>query len=120
MKILDVGQCGIDGSEMEERFTQELDADVLSVDTAADAKQAISEEDFDVVLVNREIAADGSSGIDLIGALKKSGLKTPIMLVSDQEDAQETAVKLGAVRGFGKSELESPETLELIRNTAGK
>lgn len=103
---------------MEELFTEELDGDVLSVDTADEAKEALSQEDFDVVLVNRELAGDGSSGVDLIEALKKSGVQTPIMLVSDHEDAQEKAVKLGAVRGFGKSQLESRETLKLIRNAA--
>src|SRR5690242_6235992 len=120
MKILDVGQCGVDGPTIEDLFTQELDADVLSVDTADEAKQALKEEDFDVVLVNRVIAADGSSGVDLIGQLKKSGVQTPIMLVSDHEDAQEKAVQLGAVRGFGKSELEDRATLQLIKNAAGK
>jgi DNA-binding response OmpR family regulator len=118
MKILDVGQCGVDGPEMEELFTSELDADVLSVDTADEAKQALREEDFDVVLVNRVIDADGSSGVDLIGQLKTSGVKTAIMLVSDHEDAQEQAVKLGGVRGFGKSELGSRETLQKIREAA--
>jgi DNA-binding response OmpR family regulator len=120
MKILDVGQCGIDGPALEELFTAELDADVLSVDSAGEATQAISEEDFDIVLINREISADGSSGVDLIGALKKSGVKTPLMLVSDREDAQERAVQLGGVRGFGKSELADPATLDLIRKTAGQ
>lgn len=118
MKILDVGQCGIDGPEMEQLFTEELDADVLTVDTADEAKQALREEDFDIVLVNRVLDADGSSGVDLIGALKNSGVETPIMLVSDHEDAQERAVKLGAVRGFGKSELESRATLQKIRKAA--
>ncbi len=120
MKILDVGQCGIDGPGMEQLFTEELDADVLTVDTAAETKQALSEEDFDIVLVNRVLDADGSSGVDLIGQLKDSGVKTPIMLVSDREDAQERAVSVGALRGFGKSELEDRATLRLIKKAAGK
>ena len=37
------------------------------------------------------------------------------MLVSDLPEAQEEAVRLGALRGFGKPKLESTETEELLR-----
>jgi hypothetical protein len=38
------------------------------------------------------------------------------MLVSDQPDAQQQAAALGALPGFGKSNLESEDTVNLLRN----
>jgi len=52
--------------------------------------------------VNRVLAADGSSGMKVIETLLGTGTKVPVMLVSDFTEAQDTAVSLGAVRGFGK------------------
>ena len=40
------------------------------------------------------------------------------MLVSDRPDAQDAAVALGAVRGFGKADLGVPETLEWVVRVA--
>jgi hypothetical protein len=38
--------------------------------------------------------------------------------VSDHADAQDQAMSSGALKGFGKAELENPKTLELIRSAA--
>ena len=38
------------------------------------------------------------------------------MLVSDFDAAQDQAVALGAVRGFGKAELCDPGTFELVQH----
>ena len=119
LKILDVGQCGYDGPRMKRLFGEELGATVETADTADVARKKAASGQYDIVLVNRELNADGSSGIDLIGDLRKAGVSTPLMLVSDYEDAQDQAVANGAVRGFGKSALDDPATLELIKAVAG-
>jgi len=54
----------------------------------------------------------------LIADLAGHGVTVPIMLVSDYEEAQDAAVASGALRGFGKSQLYEPQTIELIRRTA--
>jgi len=118
MKILDVGQCGFDGPRMSRLFREVLDATVDNAATGEVAARRLKDRTYDVVLVNRILAADGASGIELIGALVKSGCTTPLMLVSDLADAQDQAVARGAIRGFGKSRLDNPETLELIRKVA--
>jgi CheY-like chemotaxis protein len=119
LKILDVGQCGFDGPRMESLFQKKMHATVDAADTLDDAAERLQSGTYDIVLVNRVLAADGSSGLDVIEQLKDSGNPTPMMLVSDRADAQDAAVKLGAVRGFGKTELGDPETLELIKRAAG-
>ena len=54
-----------------------------------------------------------------IQQIKDAGLTVPVMLVSDLPEAQDAAVALGALRGFGKAQLHEPETLELIRCVTG-
>lgn len=120
IRLLDVGQCGFDGPRMTRLFREELDARVDNADDLDETRQKLSKGKYDLVLVNRLLAMDGSSGLEVIKALTSAGCECPVMLVSDKGDAQEQAVKLGAVRGFGKSELEEPATLELIRKCAGK
>ena len=75
------------------------------------------------MLVNRVLDLDGSSGLELIQRLKEDpeeSLKaTPVMLVSDYPEAQQMAVELGAEPGFGKSELQSPATLDRLRALLG-
>ena len=117
IKILDVGQCGFDGPRMSRLLKEKLDASVDCAATAEDARRRLANGKYDLVLVNRILAADGASGLELIDALVKSGCKTPLMLVSDRKNAQDLAVASGAVRGFGKAALEQPETFELIKNT---
>ena len=119
MKILDVGQCGFDGPRMMDLFQAKLGAQVENARDAGEATRKIEQGDYDIVLINREFAADGGSGIELIRTLREEGVEVPLMLVSDRDDAQEEAVAAGAVRGFGKSELNTPATLELIKNAAG-
>jgi DNA-binding response OmpR family regulator len=118
LKILDVGQCGFDGPRMARLFKSQLDATVESVSTAAEAKKKIAANKYNIVLVNRVLDGDRTSGIELIEDLARTGTGTPLMLVSDREDAQDQAVAKGAVRGFGKAELGEPEMLELIKSAS--
>ncbi len=119
LKILDVGQCGFDGPRMAALWRDKLDATVDRVANGKDAAQRLKEGGYDVVMVNRVLAADGSSGLDVIEDLLSAKTSVPVMLVSDLADAQDAAVALGAVRGFGKAELGEPATLELVASVAG-
>jgi DNA-binding NarL/FixJ family response regulator len=118
IKILDVGQCGFDGPRMSRLLREKLDATVDCAATEEDATRRLAAGKYNLVLVNRVLAADGASGVELIHTLITSGCATPLMLVSDHTDAQDIAVAHGAVRGFGKAVLAQPETFELIRNAA--
>ena len=86
--------------------------------TQARAEQLLSDgEQFDLILVNRVFDTDGGNGIDMIRswAEKKSAGETPIMLVSNYEDAQQSAIAAGAVPGFGKGSLGTETMLDLLR-----
>ena len=118
MKILDVGQCGFDGPRMAHLWHDALGAQVDCADTSDDAVEMLQSDDYDVVLVNRVLAADESSGLEVISRLRELQLTTPVMLVSDLPQAQDAAVRLGAVRGFGKAHLGERSTLELVSQVA--
>ncbi|HLL91090.1 MAG TPA: response regulator [Tepidisphaeraceae bacterium] len=120
IRILDVGQCGFDGPRMEKLWKTELGATVDRVDSADEAAQKLAGGKYDVVLVNRLLAADGSSGLKVIERVRGEAPDVPVMLVSDRDDAQEQAVALGAVRGFGKAELEDEATVQLVQEVAAK
>lgn len=116
--ILDVGQCGFDGPRMADLWQKKLGATVIDSDTGADAVRKLEKGGIDLVLVNRVLNADGSSGVNLIPDLLAAGDGVPVMLVSDRDDAQDAAVALGAIRGFGKADLDQQATLDLVEKTA--
>lgn len=118
IKILDVGQCGFDGPRMAALWRDKLDATVDRVANGNDAAAKLKKGGYDVVLVNRVLATDGSSGLDVVKNLLSTKTSVPVMLVSDLTDSQDAAVALGAVRGFGKADLGEPATLELIAGIA--
>jgi CheY-like chemotaxis protein len=119
IKILDVGQCGFDGPRMASLWQEQLGATVERVDSGDEAAEQLGKGKFDLVLVNRLLARDSTSGLDVIKELLARDASVPVMLVSDKPDAQEAAVALGAVRGFGKADLGEPATIELVRSVAG-
>jgi DNA-binding NarL/FixJ family response regulator len=119
LRILDVGQCGIDGPRMERLFREKLGATVSNASSIDEVRQCLKQDQCDIVLVNRDLAGDGSSGVELIASLMKEGCQVPMMLVSDYPQAQDEAVACGALRGFGKTELDNPATLKLIQKAAG-
>ena len=118
IRILDVGECGFDGPRMQQLWEDELDAVVDRVHSSDDALRHLKRGGYNIVLVNRVLAADGSSGLEVIKRLIDSGTNVPVMLVSDRPEAQDEAVELGAVRGFGKAALEDESTIDLVKQTA--
>jgi two-component system chemotaxis response regulator CheY len=119
-RVLSVGQCGFDSASIERLFSQEFSAEVESVDTGNDALGRMESETFDLVLVNRQLDRDGSSGVALLEKLHAQAPDVPMMLVSDKPDAQAEAVAKGALSGFGKSALRNPETAQRIRAALGQ
>jgi two-component system chemotaxis response regulator CheY len=118
MRILDVGQCGFDGPRMEELWREALGAQVDAADSAEQALECVRNEKYDLVLVNRILAFDDSPGLEVVKQLLHLHKRPPVMLVSDRPDAQDAAVALGAVRGFGKASLGEQSTLDLVSRVA--
>ena len=82
-----------------------------------DALALLRQQPFDLVLVNRVLDADGTSGQQLIDKIKADEkLKgVPVMLVSNYDNYQKDAVKAGALPGFGKATLGSPATVARLK-----
>ncbi|WP_165221844.1 response regulator [Aquisphaera insulae] len=118
-RILSIGQCGFDGGMIADFLTRQLGARVEAADDLEDARRLLASGPFQLVLVNRILDGDGSSGVDLIRAIKQDPNSAvsapPVMLVSNLPAAQQEAREAGAVPGFGKSDLSQSETAQRIR-----
>jgi two-component system chemotaxis response regulator CheY len=118
-RVLSVGQCGADHGSISASLRRSFDVDVASADDAAEALRRLEAEKFDLVLVNRVFDLDGSPGVDFIRQVKQANSPVPVMLVSNYPDAQQEAVKAGALPGFGKAALGEPATLSALRRALG-
>lgn len=120
-RVLVVGQCDFDHENIGRVLRGEFGADVDRAATADEANKAVRSRRHDLVLVNRILDADGSSGLDLIGQLRSDEelRRTPVALVSNYAEAQEAAIALGAKRGFGKSDLASTATRAQLASLLG-
>jgi CheY-like chemotaxis protein len=119
--VLSVGQCYADHSAINRTIRQHFDAEVEAAATPAEALALLRQQPFDLVLVNRVLDTDGSSGLNLITRLKEEKVApVPVMLVSNYEDSQREAVRQGALPGFGKAALGQPRTLERLRAVLGE
>ncbi len=120
-RILSLGQCGADHGAIEGLIRRHFDAEVIPVDTFDEATDRLRQGGIALVLVNRVLNYGGDPGVDFIAALKKDAAlsQVPVMLVSNHEDAQQEAVALGALPGFGKSALGSTTTLNRLRQALG-
>jgi two-component system chemotaxis response regulator CheY len=120
-QVLNVGQCGVDHTSVRWLLQREFAATVVPAATTAEALAQLRRGRFDLVLVNRILDRDGSSGLDLIRQLHEDNAlqEIPVMLVSNYADAQQEAEALGARPGFGKAELDRPQTLARLREILG-
>jgi len=116
-KILLVGNCNLDGPRITEMIESNLKAKVVEAKEMDRAKEILtnSSKSFNLILVNRIGAFDNKNGLELIDHVKKTNIKTPIMLITNYPDKMKEAIKHGAVKGFGKNEIESKETIDLIK-----
>jgi len=114
MRVLSIGQCGYDDSQLA-RAVREVGATLERALDAEDALKMLAANKYALVLVNRVFDADGESGVDFISAARKTGHAPPLMLVSDYPEAQAKAVAEGALLGFGKSALGTAEVSALLR-----
>jgi CheY-like chemotaxis protein len=116
-KVLSVGQCGFDNFGIGRTIRKHFGTEVLTADSAEEAIAILVDGEITLVLINRVLDRDGSSGIDLIKQIKADPAleAIPIMLVSNYEDAQEEAIEAGAIAGFGKAALGTAATIERLK-----
>ncbi len=120
-KVLSLGQCAADNYTIGRFLEETFGADVVPVDSFAQALGELRKAPFDIVLVNRILDVGGASGLAFIGQVKSDATlaKVPVMLVSNFPEAQEQAVAAGALPGFGKATLRDPHTIERLKKVLG-
>jgi DNA-binding response OmpR family regulator len=111
-RVLSIGQCNMDHGTLTRHLSRRFGAQVDRAHGLDDAREALGRSRYALVLVNRQLDADGSEGVDVIRAIKADDAASsiPVMLVSNFADAQEDAQAAGAEPGFGKAQLDAPET----------
>ncbi|MCB1141741.1 MAG: response regulator [Leptospiraceae bacterium] len=120
-KIMSVGQCNPDHFSIANFINSFLEAEIIRIDSTEEAIERLASEKVDLVLVNRKLDLDYTDGTILIEKMQKDEQfkSIPVMLISNFPEYQEEAKKMGAVQGFGKSDLGKPETIDLIQRTIG-
>ena len=120
-RVLSVGQCVPDHTALTSYLRGNFAAEVVKVDLADEALDALRKGSYDLVLINRKLDADYSDGLEILRAIKADPqmAAAPVMLVTNYEEHQDAAVSAGAVRGFGKLEYGDPQTAEKLRPFLG-
>lgn len=113
--VLSVGQCRPDSAAIAHYLKTHFKANVLTADLPDQALAVLNENPVDLVLLNRQLDIDSSDGLAILALIRASSKPdVPVMLVSNYADWQQKAVELGAVYGFGKAELNKPETRDRL------
>jgi response regulator RpfG family c-di-GMP phosphodiesterase len=117
-KVLDVGNCGPDHSSISSLLRKHFNVEILRADQATDTFDILEKQSVDLILINRKLDIDYSDGIDILRALKATSTTQhiPAMLITNYPEHQQQAVSLGALYGFGKLELGTPETLARLKS----
>lgn len=115
-QVLDVGNCGPDHASISRMLKANFQVDVSLADDAVAAIRLLESKNFDLILVNRKLDIDYSDGIEVIKQIKSlpQFVSIPVMLVSNYDEHQQAAVAEGAQYGFGKLQLNAPETQQRL------
>jgi hypothetical protein len=119
-RILLVGHCGVDGPRLQQEIASRLkSAEAVRINSMDDLQEACA-EGADLLLVNREpLGFSPLMGVDVIRELHEAYPDQKAILVSDHADAQQEAVKAGALPGFGKADIDSPKFTDMLRRALG-
>jgi len=114
--VLSIGQCRPDSAAIAYFLKSHFDAEVLTADFPEQALETLEKNVVDLVLINRKLDADGSDGLEILKQIQSGPQNSviPVMLVSNYPEWQQKAVGMGACYGFGKAELNRPETRERL------
>lgn len=115
--LVDCGNCGPDFNSIRQMVTSHFGAAVLQTHGAEDTLELLRKRDVALVTVNRKLDRDYTDGMDVIRQIKADAelSKIPVMLVTNYDEHQATAMELGAVHGFGKLEIGSDAAVERLK-----
>ncbi|MEL6106696.1 MAG: response regulator [Planctomycetota bacterium] len=103
-------------------MTSNFDAVVVQTHNGQETLEALREKpDVALVTVNRKLDRDYSDGLEVVRLIKadEDVGRVPVMLVTNYEEHQESAIEAGCVRGFGKLALTESSTVELLQTYLG-
>ena len=112
-----VGHCSPDSSHLTMALSAAVPgAKVIRVTNDAGTDKLL-EEGVDLLLINRAMEHGYSEavGTDYLRKLKSNDPAGKMMLISNFADAQEAAVKEGALPGFGKNAVMSADTKKKLQ-----
>lgn len=112
-----VGHCSPDSSHLTMALSAAVPgAKVIRVTNDAGTDKLL-EEGVDLLLINRAMEHGYSEavGTDYLRKLKSNYPAVKMMLISNFADAQEAAVKEGALPGFGKNAVMSADTKKKLQ-----
>ena len=114
-RVLSLGQCATDHYAISRALERHFAVEVIAAAYESEAMELLRNGGFELVLINRILDADGSSGLEVIPRLCELPNAPPVMLVSNFYASQHQAEAMGAVPGFGKGSLDDMETIERLR-----
>jgi len=114
--VLDVGNCNPDHAALASMLKRNYGAEVLRADQLEDTLKLLQDRSVDLILINRKLDIDYSDGIEILRVLKRTPPfdTIPVMLITNYPEHQQHAMAEGAVLGFGKLELSTPETKQKL------
>ncbi len=110
--VLDVGNCNPDHAAITALLKRHFQVEILRADQQSDMLKCLEKQPVDLILINRKLDIDYSDGIEILRYLKSDSnyASIPVMLITNYPEHQQQAMELGAELGFGKLELNKPET----------
>lgn len=115
--VMNVGHCVPDHLSIK-KLLDSIGVEVEKIDTVKDTIENLkkNKNKYSLILINRKLDIDFSDGIELLKKIKSDPeiQHHKVMVISNYKEVQTKAVELGALYGFGKSELHKEETKEKI------
>ena len=114
--LVDCGNCGPDFHAIRQMAVSQFNARVLQTHGSEDTLKVLKEQQVDLVTVNRKLDRDYSDGLDVVKRIKADPDvgKVPVMLVTNLEEHQQSAIDAGCEPGFGKLAIGDPATHKLL------
>lgn len=114
--VLEVGNCEPDHYVLNRMLTERFDVSVDQVMFVDEALAKMKSGQYSLVLFNRLIFADGSPGLTLVERARAEGVAngTPMMMISNFDEAQQKSVAAGGVPGFGKNAIFDESTAQML------
>lgn len=99
-KVLIVGPCYADAQSLKKSLEKQFQVSTLEVTKAEEAKNILRQRKIDFIMVSRILAGDKSSGIELLGYLKKNHSGIPVVILTRFPESQKEALGQGAIAAF--------------------